>query len=208
MDNFTFDEETHTYRLNGEIIPSVTQVLASLNDFSMIRPEVLQHAADRGTAVHRAVELFCADNLEEDSLCDEIKPYFAAFKQFYGEKQPKIISSEQLVCNTRKQYGGKMDLVIEMPDMWLVDIKCTAQVSKTAGIQLVAYRHAYLEMNPVVQHMPKRATLWLQKTGKYQFLVHPEEQADRDWELFKTLLNRIHANTAALAAVEAWKNGG
>lgn len=206
MNDFRFDEATHKYYLGNEELPGVTRVLSPLNDFSMIAPEVLQHAADRGKAVHRAVELFCADDLDEDSLCDEIKPYFAAFKQFYAEKRPKIISSEQAVYHAEFRYAGTMDLLLELPATCYVDIKCTAQLSKTAAIQLNAYQHAHSDMlNDLSLCNADRATLRLKKNGTYQFVTHHHEHFLNDWNLFLILLNKVHANVAADKEVAAWK---
>lgn len=44
-----FDEQTHIYKLNGEIIPSVTQVLSRLSDFSYADPAILARKADIGS---------------------------------------------------------------------------------------------------------------------------------------------------------------
>ena len=57
-DVFTFDERFHVYRLNGEIIPSVTKIIRTIagKDLSHIPPDILQTAAARGTAIHKEIE--------------------------------------------------------------------------------------------------------------------------------------------------------
>ena len=57
-DVFTFDERFHVYRLNGEIIPSVTKIICTVagKDLSHIPPEILKKAAERGTAIHKEIE--------------------------------------------------------------------------------------------------------------------------------------------------------
>ena len=57
-DVFTFDERFHVYRLNGEIIPSVTKIIRTIagKDLSHIPPDILQKAAARGTAIHKEIE--------------------------------------------------------------------------------------------------------------------------------------------------------
>jgi hypothetical protein len=227
-----FDEKVHAYYLDGERVPSVTNVISPLNDFGMIRPEVLQHAADRGTAIHRAIELYCGDptlddplmaaiserlpdGLDEYEFYCEAKPYFAGFKKFIAEKQPKIVSSEQKVFHSELKYAGTMDLVTEMPELYFVDVKNTAALCKTAPIQLIAYQEARISMEPYDEthryetfcryRDAKRATLWLHKTGKYNLIVSDPNDYTADWELFKILLRRIHASVAAKKAAEHWK---
>ena len=34
MSGLTFDEATHTYRFNGNVVPGVTSILSPLTDFS------------------------------------------------------------------------------------------------------------------------------------------------------------------------------
>ncbi|TYT79739.1 DUF1351 domain-containing protein [Treponema phagedenis] len=55
---FMFDEQTHTYRLNDVVIPSVTQIIRSVTgeDLSHIPQRNLKAAAERGTAIHREIE--------------------------------------------------------------------------------------------------------------------------------------------------------
>ena len=57
MSVLTFDEASHTYRIDGQVVPGVTSVLKPLTDYSMVPPADLQAAADFGKAVHRACEL-------------------------------------------------------------------------------------------------------------------------------------------------------
>jgi hypothetical protein len=65
-----FDAATHTYRLDGELVPSVTTVLKSVGlvEYSHIPQDVLQAAAHRGTAVHYALELLDRGELDYESL--------------------------------------------------------------------------------------------------------------------------------------------
>ena len=55
-----FFPETHTYLYDGLMLPSVTQILGVKykNDYASVPPAVLDNAAKRGTAVHKAIENF------------------------------------------------------------------------------------------------------------------------------------------------------
>src|SRR6516225_10876900 len=85
-----FDEETHVYTVNGEELPSVTQILkaARLIDYSMIPQPILQAAAHRGSAVHQILELLDNDLLDPASEIDGgIAGYVGAAIQFYKDAQ-------------------------------------------------------------------------------------------------------------------------
>lgn len=59
IDNFestcTYNEEWHTYRLNGKIIPSVTRLLDD-GTYLNIDPKILESAQMRGTLIHKEIE--------------------------------------------------------------------------------------------------------------------------------------------------------
>ena len=74
FDDLEFDEDKHLFTVNGEIIPSVTQILKREGfcpGLDFIDPWYLK----RGSYVHKATELFDKGTLNEDSLSHEIMPY-------------------------------------------------------------------------------------------------------------------------------------
>ena len=54
-----FIEESHTYILNGEIIPSVTQILQDLFPlkYDGVPQEILDNKAEYGTQLHKFIEI-------------------------------------------------------------------------------------------------------------------------------------------------------
>ena len=50
-----FNEEWHTYTLDGKILPSVTQMLDD-GTYDNIDKDVLKYAQDKGTIVHKEIE--------------------------------------------------------------------------------------------------------------------------------------------------------
>ena len=56
-----YDDESHTYIVDGVIVPSVTQILAVKfgNKYAGVNRSTLERAASRGTAIHEAIENFC-----------------------------------------------------------------------------------------------------------------------------------------------------
>lgn len=85
-DVFIFDEQFHVYRLNGEIIPSVTKIIRTIagKDLSHIPPEILKKAAARGTAIHKEIETGVLQSMEAKWIEQNIVRASCQFEQqFY-----------------------------------------------------------------------------------------------------------------------------
>lgn len=74
MARFEFDPVAHRYTLDGRVLPSVTQILRGLDDFSHVPARVLERARDRGTRVHSACNLDVLGTLDEATVDDEVAP--------------------------------------------------------------------------------------------------------------------------------------
>ena len=76
IDNFestcTYNEEWHTYRLDGKIIPSVTRLLDD-GSYLNVDPKILESAQIRGTLIHKEIENY---------LKHQIKGYTDEFYEF------------------------------------------------------------------------------------------------------------------------------
>jgi hypothetical protein len=72
----TYNEEWHTYRVNGEIVPSVTQLLKD-NSYDNVDKKILEKAAKRGTLIHKEIEDFIKHN--KNGYTDE----FLDFRDIY-----------------------------------------------------------------------------------------------------------------------------
>lgn len=162
-----FDKPTHTYRWNGQIVPSVTQVLAQLSDFSMVRPDVLERKRQIGQWVHKAIELDLADDLDEESIGDDWRGYFNGWRKFRAESGFVASASEQQVYSEKYRFAGTLDLAGELPKAGtaIIDAKCTTMIYPTVGPQVAAYSEA------AGCPKAKRFALQLSPDGKYE--LHP-----------------------------------
>jgi hypothetical protein len=92
-----FDKESHTYSLDGERLPSVTQVLgASVIDFSRIPPSILNAAMARGTAVHAAAHYFNESDLDVAAFERDYPtywPYLSAWIDFRRDSGFQLATS-------------------------------------------------------------------------------------------------------------------
>ena len=182
-----FDEATHTYTLDGKVLPSVTTVLKPLYSFDGIPPEVVERKRQIGKAVHKAIELDLADDLNAASLAPEVAPYFAAWVRFKVEFRPESQGGGSEVRVHTASYAGTVDLItgrVGHGDTWVIDFKTSAQVGPVVALQTAAYAHAAHEMG-AVPHGPKRAALHLLPTGRYKLIEHKDRN---DIRVFQSLL--------------------
>jgi hypothetical protein len=167
---FTFDEEKHEYRLNGILLPSVTQILSPLHDFSRIDPYRLERARQFGTAVHLATELDDANELDEDSLDPKLKPCLEAWRRFKAETGFEIEHIEQPVYSPSLLVAGTIDRVGKMRrhknQRMVVDIKTGAWLYATIGLQLAGYKLIWNETHK--KRVTGRASVRLFQNGKYK----------------------------------------
>lgn len=80
MSNFRFIEENHIYLLDDVQIPSVTQVLP-YNFFG----NDSEYNKDRGSKVHKMIELYNMKNLNEENLDTVLVPYLTGYKKFIAD---------------------------------------------------------------------------------------------------------------------------
>lgn len=139
------EEDTHTYFLNGKVIPGVTTMIsdAKLVDLDQIPPAVLEHKRNIGNAVHYATELHDLGVLDPASVHESIKPYFNAYLKFLAETDVQILEVENVVYHDTYQYAGKNDRVILLNGYrGVLDIKTTSILSAAVGVQTAAYKEA------------------------------------------------------------------
>lgn len=148
-----FDAETHTYMLGANRLPSVTEVIRSViapDEYAGVSAEVLEHAAQRGRAVDRMIELDLSDELDPDSLSPEVLPYWRAWERFpermaWRSEAPEC---QKLVVDAQRGYAGTLDIYLR-DSRRLIDVKATALLPKTVGVQTAAYAGAYAAGNSI-----------------------------------------------------------
>lgn len=155
-----FDEETHTYFLEGEDIDfepiiSTTQVIHMIfpKKYDGISPEVLKKAAERGTSIHNAISDYELGLSEIDLSVEELKNYIF-IKRYYCmeclETEKPILLK---IGNT--WIAGRFDLVCSVKNLdtdkkeiSLIDIKTTSTLDiEYLEWQLNIYRVGYEKCN-------------------------------------------------------------
>jgi hypothetical protein len=183
-----FDAATHTYRLDGELVPSVTTVLKSVGlvEYSHIPQDVLQAAAHRGTAVHTALEYLDRGELDWTSLDPTIKPYVVAYERFLEDSSFIPAHIEYRVFNGLHRYAGTLDRTGYLGNfgnsLTVLDFK-TGLVLPGHAIQLAAYANCL-----VMPRRFRRIALQLCGDGTYRVHEYPLGTMSRDIDLFLAAL--------------------
>lgn len=175
-DVLEFDEETHTYWVNGTKCPSVTQILkfAFPKKYEGIDEAVLKQAAERGTYVHECIEMYEQYGFDSSEV-QEFRDYLFLKEKFKfkvtGNELPIIIRYKNLtIC-------GRMDLTLEEGEQQgLGDIKSTATFDKTyLAYQLNLYRLG--AMQTYGMHVEFLRGLHLRKGARKYATIPINEQA-------------------------------
>jgi len=180
-----FTEQGHVYTWNGKPVPSVTQILDVLNDFSRVPWDVLERAKDRGTRVHRAGELLLREELDWSSLDDEVRPYIVGLQKFLDDTKFVPLTTGTKVYHESLGYAGAIDCT----GFWrnghcIVDWKTSVATPRTVGPQLSAYLEALNTTRKT--KITRRYCIRLQADGTYK--VDPQKTLS-DFTIFKSALN-------------------
>ena len=176
MTGLTFDGSTHTYILDGVVVPrSVTGVLkaAGLIDFSTVPPLVLERARVRGVTVHQAIQYDNEHDLDLDAFAadyPDLVPYVAAWRSFCAQRKFEAVLNEHRVASRRYHVAGTIDClglldgVAVLLDFSTGDPAETCKSLQTAAYHLLAREWAaddpdlerFLARHPVVRRYAVR----------------------------------------------------
>lgn len=187
---FTFDEEKHEYRFNGQIVPHVTGVLKDMTDYSMVPPAKLEAARQKGVAVHKMVELWAKNELDYETLPEWQIPVLEFWLHFVADTHLEIIDSEKKCYHETYRLAGTRDLKCRMPkakerrfrEPGILDIKRSFFAGAAIGLQLAGY-----EILDEQKNIAWRGALRLHEDHPYKFM---EFQDRNDRNVFLACLTR------------------
>lgn len=178
LPELTFDEASHIYRLNGDIIPSVSKLMEPLKDqcYGGISKRTLENAAIKGSAVHNSIENWIKFGI--DDIPSEHRGYFNGFMEWWKQYKPRVFGSEVRIYHKLMRYGGTIDLLCEIGGLLeLIDFKTTYTLLEMAcGVQLEAYSQALISHGITPQ---RKHILHLKKDGKWAFREFPAKDPAR-----------------------------
>lgn len=117
MARLIFFDDTHTYTVDGEEFPSVSEIsrFASREVYGEVSQFNLDNACSRGSAVHKATEIL--DKYGKCECDEDIEPYIRAYVQFrkdFGIKDYAHI--EKALAHEELKYAGTIDRIYTIDD--------------------------------------------------------------------------------------------
>jgi hypothetical protein len=188
----SFDESSHTYRLNGKLVPlSVTGVLGitGFSDMSSIPPKVLENKRRIGTHVHKATELLDTVGLDWDSVRADCLGYIAAYRSFIKKEQPEwhtiesrgVMEVNGMLCGYTNDRGGYIK-----GEPYVVDLKCALTAEDYWAYQVAGYALGMDKM-PGQTTPYRRMVVHLKPDSTYKVIPYPNDA--HDTAVFKSALH-------------------
>lgn len=168
LPDLQFDEPAHVYKLGGDVVPSVTEILRPLMDFSRVPAEVLEYKRSLGKAVHKCIELWERQDLDLDTVDPEALPYFEGWMKFKQESGFRAMVIEQPIASRKLRVAGTPDVLGTREETLdeLLDVKCTYAMDPATAIQTAGY-DLILEETGI--RIKKRGAVQLKPDGTYRF---------------------------------------
>lgn len=150
-----FTDLDHKYSLRGVEIPSCTRVLTAVGaapSFWFLTEQELKYYQDRGSAVHKTIELLIKGKLDKRGP-KWLKPYIAGWERFANDYNVEVIdfdheSTVGMLCGPFVErplhheiyrYGVTPDVVAKVNGIVsVIEIKATSSHSPATAIQCSA----------------------------------------------------------------------
>ena len=169
MAQLLFFDEGHKYTIDGEELPSVSELtrFISREIYGDVGQFNLDRAADRGTAVHKATELL--DKYGTAEIDEDIAPYLQAYIAFRKEHMCEWQKIEYATHHPENLYAGTLDRVGTVDGKLVVlDIKTSSTIQKPL---YTAQLNLYRKMLP--DPIEQLVILHLKKDGTYKLIDIP-----------------------------------
>lgn len=142
MATLLFFDQGHKYTLDGEELPSVSELcrFISREIYESVSQYTLDRAADRGTRVHKSCEAL--DLYGKVEVTDDIAPYVKSYLKFRQEHNVQWEMVERSMHHPEDRYAGTIDRYGLLDgETAVVDLKTSYTVHKRLAVaQLNLYR--------------------------------------------------------------------
>jgi hypothetical protein len=152
-----FDEVNHIYRVDGKIVPSVTQLLPKQDYF--VSDDRLAECASEGTSLHNEIENYFKTGKSTSPFTDAVQRFMDEMKNEIGN----LVCFEKPLASS-KGYAGKPDMIFENA---IVDLKRTYKNKKIHALQTAAY-HLLAFENGLIKQTKKHYILVVHSDGTYK----------------------------------------
>lgn len=135
----TFEHDTHTYRLNGQVVPSVTQALDFVNFVDTYW--FTEVCRKRGDMVHLGIHAYETGHLHKPGHTDlkVFQPYLDSWQKLKERMGITVIASEFRMGSDQYRFAGTMDIVALLGDSIAIIDNKSGIVRPCAAIQTALY---------------------------------------------------------------------
>lgn len=200
MDQLVYDDRTHTYRVDGRMVPHITEIVPS--DYSHVPPLKLEIARQRGSAVHKATELYDLHLIDWTTLDPKVTPYLEAWVKALLEYEIEfeLHDIERRLYHPLDRYAGTGD----RPRCWIrppginqrrrlttLEIKSIARMDENVGLQTSGQQRAE-NYRARILGIPEVEDRWgcqLKKDGTYKMFHYTDMRHER---VFLSYLTTLH----------------
>lgn len=184
-----FDEKKHQYKVDGKVVPSVTEILEHITavGYGKVNPSILEEAKERGTAVHELTEAIDL-GFPPEYIDPAVEGYAVAYLKFLEDYDVEWDYIEHRFYEPKMGFCGTIDRVgkIDGKDC-VLDIKTTSSPSVDQKIavccQTVAYSYGMESDEEGINYLDfDRYALYLHRDGTYELFDCIEYERERRFE--------------------------
>lgn len=187
----TFDEATHTYRIRGDVVPSVTQVIRATLPGAW---QASDFYLGRGRALHHACALSDRGKLNEETVDPSYAPKLRAWRKFIADSGAVIHEIELRLSSSLYRYAGTVDRVLRHDGHWVVcDIKST--IEPRVIVQLGGYSKL-LDAAHDHPSVTRGVAVELKDSGSYECKWYTKAELNRGEQTFLAALTVYNFLTA------------
>ena len=200
MKEFKFNNEDHTYWLGNEQLPSVTQIISPLVDYSKCHQGKLEKKRDLGSVFHECIRLFLNDDLDNDSIDEELIIPMKQFREWFeddefkGLPSPTLVAIEKPFYNERLKYAGTPDLITED---CIYDFKLRKYNPVIDSLQLAGYAG-------LVSDFPSKRKIVVEFSLEAGYRAYNAERTQAK-TMFRTLLNWFYKKKEFETLLQNWR---
>ena len=213
MNEFLYREEDHTYWMlekNNEYvrIPSVTEIIKPILDYSKVPDDVLESARQRGTNIHATFKLWVQGKLDEEQLAEGNSISLDAFKEWW-DRERKNFDGLLMDIKTRPPYipydsvqlagyeillndGVLINETVSIHGGWIEEPFGNKNLMFAGTPDFVKYNSFHME----------KYVLYLKPEGGYEFVNVGRRQAQ---SMFRKLLKKWWDDNNTDNIIKRWR---
>jgi hypothetical protein len=199
-----WDDEAHTCRKNGVLVPRVTAVIAASGkcDWSAVDEEIRLQSIKRGQSVHWLTQLEDEGALDYRTVPQRLRGYRKGYRAWKRHSGFNVIWIEKRFIS-HYGFAGIIDRTGSFPATTMygsgtsavVDLK-TGNIADWVRYQLCAYTLA-VDPRPAIARTIRRIALRLSPDGTYKVKEFPMREWDSDFAEFMKDLRGMNQNADA-----------